>query len=65
MKPGDGKGTEKAMKRLRKEKLIELPGAGAKAEYLTHTYDESRCGGTEKSDRAGHPQVFAYPMHDR
>ena len=40
-KPGDGKGTEKAMKRLRKEKLIELPGAGAKAEYLTHTYDEA------------------------
>ena len=39
--PGDGKGTEKAMKRLRKEKLIQLPGAGAKAEYLTHTYDEA------------------------
>lgn len=39
--PGDGKGTEKAMKRLQKEKLIELPGAGAKAEYLTRTYDET------------------------
>lgn len=38
---GDGKGTEHAMKRLKKEKLLELPGEGAKAEYLTHTFDEA------------------------
>lgn len=39
--PGDGAGAEKAMKRLRKEKLLEMPGDGAKAEYITRTYDES------------------------
>ncbi len=38
---GDGKGSEKAMKRLHKEKLLEMPGEGAKAEYLTRTFDES------------------------
>lgn len=37
---GDGKGTEEAMKRLKKEKLLELPD-GSKAEYLTRTFDES------------------------
>lgn len=38
---GDGKGTEKAMKDLKKKKLLELPAEGAKAEYLTHTFDEA------------------------
>ena len=39
---GDGKGSEKAMKRLRKQKLLELPGDGnVKAEYLTRTFDEA------------------------
>lgn len=38
---GDGKGTAEAMKRLKNEKLLEMPGEGAKAEYLTHTFDES------------------------
>lgn len=38
---GDGKGTEKAMKRLKKEKVLELPDGESKAEYLTHTFDES------------------------
>lgn len=37
---GDGKGTEEAMKRLKREKLLELPD-GSKAEYLTRTFDES------------------------
>lgn len=37
---GDGKGTEEAMKALRKEKLLELP-EGARAEYLTRTFDEA------------------------
>lgn len=37
---GDGKGSEEAMKRLKKEKLLEMPDA-SKAEYLTRTYDES------------------------
>lgn len=37
---GDGKGSEEAMKYLRKEKLLEMPDT-AKAEYLTRTYDES------------------------
>lgn len=37
---GDHKGGEKAMKHLKKEKLLELP-ADAKAEYLTRTFDES------------------------
>lgn len=37
---GDGKGSEHAMKRLKKEKLLELPD-GSKAEYLTRTFDES------------------------
>lgn len=39
--PGDGAGSEKAMKRLRREKLLEMPGDGAKAEYITRTYDEA------------------------
>ena len=39
--PGDGAGAEKAMKRLRREKLLEMPGDGAKAEYITRTYDEA------------------------
>lgn len=38
---GDGKGSEEAMKRLRKEKLLEMPGEGAKAEYITRTFDEA------------------------
>lgn len=38
---GDNKGEEKAMKRLKKEKVLEMPGDGAKAEYLTRTYDEA------------------------
>lgn len=37
---GDGKGTSEAMKRLKKEKLLEMPDT-AKAEYLTRTFDES------------------------
>lgn len=37
---GDGKGSEEAMKRLKKEKLLEMPDT-TKAEYLTRTYDES------------------------
>ena len=37
---GDGEGSQKAMKRLKKEKLVEFP-EGAKAEYLTRTYDEA------------------------
>lgn len=37
---GDGKGSYEAMKRLKKEKLVEFPD-GAKAEYLTRTYDEA------------------------
>lgn len=39
--PGDGKGSETVMKRLKKEKLIEMPGDGAKAEYITRTFDEA------------------------
>lgn len=39
--PGDGEGAKKAMKRLRREKLLEMPGDGSKAEYITRTYDES------------------------
>lgn len=39
--PGDGAGAEKAMKRLKKEKLLEMPGKGARAEYITRTYDEA------------------------
>lgn len=38
---GDGLGSEKAMKRLRKEKLLEMPGEGAHAEYLIRTFDEN------------------------
>lgn len=37
---GDGNGSSEAMKRLRKEKLLEMPGT-AKAEYLTRTFDEN------------------------
>lgn len=37
---GDGNGSQNAAKRLRKEKLLELP-ADAKAEYLTRTFDEA------------------------
>lgn len=38
---GDGSGSEKAMKQLKKRKLLEMPGDGkAKAEYLTRTFDE-------------------------
>lgn len=37
---GDGKGTEEAMKQLKRDKLLELPD-GSKAEYLTRTFDES------------------------
>lgn len=38
---GDGKGSEVAMKNLQKKKLLELPGEGVKAEYLTRTFDEA------------------------
>ena len=38
---GDGSGSENAMKRLRKEKLLEMPGEGAHAEYLIRTFDEN------------------------
>lgn len=38
--PGDGKGAEEAMKRLKKERLLEMPDT-SKAEYITRTYDES------------------------
>lgn len=38
---GDGAESQKAMKRLRKEKLLEMPGEGARAEYITRTYDEA------------------------
>lgn len=37
---GDGEGSEKAMKQLKKKKLLEMPEA-TKAEYLTRTFDES------------------------
>lgn len=37
---GDGQGTSEAMSRLKREKLVELP-EGAKAEYLTRTFDEA------------------------
>ena len=37
---GDGKGTEEAMKKIKRMKLLELPD-GTKAEYLTQTFDES------------------------
>lgn len=37
---GDGAGAEKAMKKLRKSKLLELPDT-SKAEYITRTFDES------------------------
>ncbi len=37
---GDGEGTGKAMKKLQRDKLLELP-EGTKAEYLTHTFDEA------------------------
>lgn len=38
---GDKKGGEAAMKRLKKQKLLEMPGEGTKAEYLTRTFDEA------------------------
>ncbi len=38
---GDGKGSHEAMKRLKREKLLEMPGEGAKAEYITRTFDEA------------------------
>lgn len=38
---GDGQGVEKAMEKIKKRKVLEMPGEGAKAEYLTHTFDES------------------------
>lgn len=34
-------GGQAAMRRLKRDKLLEMPGEGAKAEYLTHTFDES------------------------
>lgn len=37
---GDGEGSQKAMMRLKKEKMIEMPNT-AKAEYLTRTFDEA------------------------
>jgi SPP1 family phage portal protein len=35
------KGSMAAMKRLKKQKLLEMPGEGAKAEYITRTFDEA------------------------
>lgn len=40
----DGKeedGVQAAMQKVKKRKVLELPGEGAKAEYLTRTFDES------------------------
>ena len=37
---GDGEGSQRAMERLKKEKMVELP-VDAKAEYLTRTFDEA------------------------
>jgi len=37
---GDGSGSDAAMDRLRKKKLMEMP-TGSKAEYLTRTFDET------------------------
>jgi SPP1 family phage portal protein len=37
---GDGNGAAEAMKRLKKEKLLELPDT-SKVEYVTRTFDES------------------------
>lgn len=37
---GDDKGSENAMKRLKRRKLLEMPD-GAKAEYITRTFDEA------------------------
>ena len=37
---GDGKGSDRAMRRLKMKKLLEMPDA-SKAEYLTRTFDES------------------------
>lgn len=37
---GDGEGSRAAMKRLQREKILELPD-GTKAEYLTRTFDEA------------------------
>lgn len=34
-------GTDKAMKQLKRQKVLELPADGSKAEYLTRTFDES------------------------
>lgn len=34
-------GMEAAMQRIKKTKIMEMPGDGAKAEYLTRTFDES------------------------
>lgn len=38
---GDGRGHEEAMKQLKRKKLLEFPAEGSKAEYITHTFDES------------------------
>lgn len=37
---GDGKGSSEAMKKLKKEGLLEMPD-GSKAEYITRTFDEA------------------------
>ena len=37
---GDGNGSSEAMKRLHREKLLEMPNT-SKAEYLTRTFDET------------------------
>lgn len=37
---GDGKGSSEAMKKLKKEGLLEMPD-GTKAEYITRTFDEA------------------------
>lgn len=37
---GDGRGSQEAMKRMKKGKLLELPDS-SKAEYLTRTFDEN------------------------
>ena len=34
-------GGQAAMRRLKRDKLLEMPDEGSRAEYLTHTFDES------------------------
>lgn len=52
-----GESYNKAMKRLRRKKLLEMPGEGAKAEYLTRTFDEA---GIEILRRALEQDIHKY-----